>query len=690
VKFLFAGVLIAAPVVVAAETQSDPKPIEEVMVFGTQDVRTIELVETLDITPDTGALLKKTVGANLVSNGPLSGIAQYRGMSRMRISTHIDGAVISPGGPNWMDPPLSYAPSATVETLQVIRGIAPVSAGQETIGGVVNARNWRGEFSESGLLVSGRARSGVQSVNEGTQISAGLALANENHLLSLSGFREQANDADFADGRVEPTEYERDRFDLGYGYRNGTHSFGVTFGRNNTGDAGTPALAMDIEYIDGDLYGFSHRFDGEMLQLENRVYYNDIDHGMTNYHLRNAPMDPGMFRRNITDAKNLGFTSVLSVTDWKVGIDAHTTEHNSNIDNPNKPMFFVENFNNAQRDSYGVFAEYNKSFNESWSTEFGLRYNRIESNADEVNATSAMMGMPPAVALRDNFNDADRKDSDDNVDWVAKVYYQGRSDLTYYAGVARKSRAPSYQERYLWLPLQATAGLADGLTYTGNLDLDSEIAHEAELGVDWALGALSIRPRVFYRYVDDYIQGTPSTNAAAVMFVRMMNANNGTSNPDPLEFNNVDARFYGFDVDWSYQFNERWAASGVVNYVRGERDDSNDDLYRVPPLNAFIALNYSRARWGLTAESFLYDDQDDVSETNQERTSDGYAVFNLKGYWNLNTSVRIALGVDNLADENYEDHLAGVNRVRGNPDLAVGDRLPGYGRNFFGRVDVQF
>jgi iron complex outermembrane receptor protein len=301
-----------------------------------------------------------------------------------------------------------------------------------------------------------------------------------------------------------------------------------------------------------------------------------------------------------------------------------------------------------------------------------------------------MMGMPPAVALRDNFNDADRKDSDDNVDWVAKVYYQGRSDLTYYAGVARKSRAPSYQERYLWLPLQATAGLADGLTYTGNLDLDSEIAHEAELGVDWALGALSIRPRVFYRYVDDYIQGTPSTNAAAVMFVRMMNANNGTSNPDPLEFNNVDARFYGFDVDWSYQFNERWAASGVVNYVRGERDDSNDDLYRVPPLNAFIALNYSRARWGLTAESFLYDDQDDVSETNQERTSDGYAVFNLKGYWNLNTSVRIALGVDNLADENYEDHLAGVNRVRGNPDLAVGDRLPGYGRNFFGRVDVQF
>ena len=128
-KLIFAGVLLATPAAVAAQAPVDPAPIEEVVVLGTQDVRNIELVETLDISPDTGALLKKTVGANLVSNGPLSGIAQYRGMSRMRVSTHVDGAVISPGGPNWMDPPLSYAPSATVETLQVIRGIAPVSAG---------------------------------------------------------------------------------------------------------------------------------------------------------------------------------------------------------------------------------------------------------------------------------------------------------------------------------------------------------------------------------------------------------------------------------------------------------------------------------------------------------------------------------------------------------------------------------
>ena len=36
------------------------------------------------------------------------------------------------------------------------------------------------------------------------------------------------------------------------------------------------------------------------------------------------------------------------------------------------------------------------------------------------------------------------------------------------------------------------------------------------------------------------------------------------------------------------------------------------------------------------------------------------------------------------------DHLGGVNRVRGNVDIAVGERLPGYGRNFFANLDYRW
>jgi iron complex outermembrane receptor protein len=407
---------------------------------------------------------------------------------------------------------------------------------------------------------------------------------------------------------------------------------------------------------------------------------------MTNYHLRMPPMNPAMYRRNTTDVTNLGFSLALTAGLWRLGIDGHDERHNSWIDNPENPMFFVDNFNDAERRLVGLFVERNLVFTDSLSLELGVRYNRITSNAGEIDATPAMMGMPPAVALRDGFNNADREVVDDNLDLVAKLRYAVNPSFSLQLGAARKTRAPAYQERYLWLPLQATAGLADGRTYTGRVNLKSEIAREVEAGFDFENGRFHIAPRIFYRDVQDYIQGTTSSNPAAVMFVRMMNALNGTSNPDPLEFNNIDAEFYGIDLDWGVQLSERWSLEGVVNYVRGQTD--SDDLYRIPPLNGLIALTYTRARWGASVETLFADGQSKVASFNGEPTSSGSAVFNLRGFWHATRKVRLSAGVDNLADRVYSDHLAGINRVNGNPAIAPGERLPAYGRNFFARLDL--
>lgn len=662
--------------------------VEEMVVVGEPDRRTYELAETLNIAPDSADLLKRAVGANVVSNGPITGMAQYRGMSRMRISSRINGQFISPGGPNWMDPPLSYAPAAHLESLEVHRGIASVGAGMETIGGVVDAKTWQGRFSDGGGLFEGRIRAGANTVNDASLLSAAVVLSNESHRLKLSGLAEQADDASFGAGKILPTEYDRSRLDLGYGLRMGQHEFQFDYGRNETGDSGTPALPMDIEYIDSDLVGVGYRFATAGWRLDGRVWWSRIDHGMTNYHLRTAPEDPGAFRRNITDVENLGFSLILDLDGWRVGIDGHSEVHDSDVDNPNSAMFFVTNFNDAERLLLGAFAEKQFRFAGNWQLELGGRYNRIESDAGAVNATPAVIGMPPAVALRDSFNGADRSISDNNVDLVAKLRYEAADSLSYYLGAGRKTRAPSYQERYLWLPLQATAGLADGRTYTGNLDLDSEVAREIELGLDFDGSTLHLSPRLFYRDVADYIQGGVSSNSAAVMFVRMMNMMNGSNAPDPLEFQNVDARFYGFDIDWRWQLSERWSLSGVLNYVRAKTKD--DNVYRIPPVNGLVALSYARARWGLGAETLFAGRQDDVASFNAEPETAGYATFNLHGYWQISPIIRLSAGVENLADKVYSDHLAGINRVGGNPDIAVGERLPAFGRNFFARFDLSF
>ena len=680
----------AAPDTATNGVEAAAGTIEEVIVIADTQTRKFELAEHLDVDPDSAALLRDAAGAAVVRNGPLTGIAHYRGMSRFRVNTQVNGVVISSGGPNWMDPPLSYAPAAHLESLEVVRGIASVSAGQETIGGAIKANTWRGEFADDGVLVRGRMRAGHNSADDSQVWSATTSIASDTNLLLLSGITEEGHDAQFPGGDILPTRYERDRFDVGYGLRLGEHTLRFDYGRSETGRSGTPALPMDIGYIDADLYRGSWQFETDRVRLKAMVHASDIAHGMTNYDLRPGPANPGMWRRNIATGENLGFAVTAQFDGWTVGLDRHEEEHQSDIDNPNNPMFFVSAFNDATRDVIGVFVERNLMFDGPWQAELGLRFNRVSMDSGRVNATPAMMGMMAAVMLRDGFNSADRSRQDDNLDWVAKVSYVQRENLVWSAGISRKSRSAAYQERYLWLPLQATAGLADGRTYLGNIDLEPEVAHEIELGLDWVGEGLTFSPRVFYKEVDDYISGVSIDSGPGVSFVQMMNMMNGTSNALPLQFENVDAVFYGFDVDWNYRFADHWSLSGVLNLVRGERDDVDDDLYRVVPNNAVLVLGYVTERWGASASMRWFDDQDRVSAENGELVTSGYEVLDVDGFVNINDRLRLGFGIKNLTDEEYADHLGGINRVRGNNDIGLGQRLPGYGRSAFASLDYRW
>lgn len=668
-------------------------PIEEVIVVEKYSKRTILLEDTLSVSPDTAQLLKDVPGGNVNGNGPLTGIPQYRGMYGPRIGVTVNGAAIAPAGPNWMDPPLSYAAPSQLVSLEVYRGIAPVSVMPESIGGAIVSNTKLGDFSGTDdWQRTGRVSFSGQTVNDASLFGGMASFANQSHHVAVAAMSEQGEDQSFPEGKIRPTEFDRQRGEIAYGYRRDAHTFELGYTRNETGNTGTPALPMDIDYFDGDLFRANYVYAGDSWSINTQLNASELVHGMTNYHLRPAPQSPAQWRQNTTDVDNLGLHFTAQRDDnlghWLFGADYQQEEHNGLIDNPNNPMFFVEGFNNASREVVGVFVEREHRLTDSLVTEIGLRVNHVTSDADAVDATPARM-MPPAMMLRDTFNATDRKADDTNIDAAAKVWWSQNESLVWYAGLARKNRSASFVERYLWLPLQATGGLADGFTYTGNLTLKPEQSNEIEFGADWSHKRFSMSPRVFLRDVDDFIQGTPSANASAVMMVRMMNMANGTTNPDPLQFNNVDARFYGFDMDWRVSINDQWSISGLLNYVRGERRDIDDDLYRIAPPNASIQLNYAAQRVDASLELVAYDDQTHVSHTNREAQTDGYTLLNLTAAYQFSDRLRLVVGAENLLDESYLDHLAGYNRVR-NPDIMLGSRLPGTGRNAFLRADIAW
>lgn len=657
--------------------------LEETTIFAKKpEAQIIDL--DLQLVVDSAQLLQRSPGANVTKNGPISGMAQYRGMYGERVQTIVDGMVIAPAGPNLMDAPLSYAPGLILQSMTVYRGAAPVSAAQESIGGLIKAQTWAPVFSQSSSVALGaRAAAGFTSVNQAKQGAIGFNLATQQQALLISVLDEQADDSDFPQGQILPSEYERKRYDMAYGFRQGAHRLQFHLSKNETGNAGTAALPMDIAFIDGELFNLAYSYDADNYTLGIKAYGQDLRHRMTNYHLRQAPANMMGWRANRVDSENQGVVVELSTAHWKAGLDWSDTQHNSDISNPNAAAFFVRNFNQVEKSIVGVFAEYNNAIDEFWMYNLGLRFNRITMNAGVVGGTPAMM-MPAAGQLRDRFNQSEREQSDNTVDWTAKLYYRDSDSLKYYLGLSRKSRSASYQQKFLWLPLQASGGLADGRSYTGRIDLEPEVAHEIDLGFDWQTTNVSFSPRLFYRQVDDYIQGTASTNAQAIMVANMM------TGMAPLEFNNIDASLYGFDWLASYQLSKQLQIANITNYVRGKRDDINDDLYRIAPLNTRLQLRYQQQNIRLQTEVVVYAKQNKVSNINNEQVTGSSGVWNFAADWKVSDSLSFLAGVDNILDKKYSLHINGINRVAGNANIAVGEHLSEPGRNVYLKAQLQW
>ncbi len=701
-------ITMAVTAITCGATYTQAQPIEEMIVIGVRDTHTVRTDDTMVAPADTAELLKEMPGANVNRNGELTGIPQYRGMHGQRVNVSINGSHISSGGPNAMDTPLHYAPVAVLESLTIRRGIAPVSAGQETIGGQMNAVTYRGDYGDSNQYeLGGRLYVGGQTVNDGGVGSVFLSLANRNQIFRGMFMREEAGDSDFADGTITPSSYDRDRYDLGFSTRHGDHEFTFDYSRNDTNDAGTVALAMDIEAVDTDMYSVKHTWDNSDFKLSTTISHNDVTHWMSNYHMRTPPQDnmmgPGTmrYRRTLAEGDNTHFVVDLELPTgagtWKVGVDGNFENHEARIGNPNAAAFEINSFSDVTRDILGMYVERSQSLTDDIGLDAGVRFNRVTMNSGKVSANLNPMnmgsGMPfmmnnMAGMLAMQFNSNDLKQRDYNTDWFARLSIDSSNNLIWYAGAAQKMRAPSYQERYLWLPLGITSGLADGNLYVGNPNLKPEVSHEIEIGFDLDAGRFSFYPRLFARNVKDYIQGTPSSNMLANNFAQMM-ANMGMGQPDPLQWNNVDARFRGMDMEASFRINSAWQLRAVGSIIEGERRDIDDNLYRVSPDNIMLALDYFGSSWNGTLETVRYADQERVSETNKEMQTDGYTLVNLSASYRPTPDSELGLGVNNLLDKNYENHLGGYNRAM-NPDIPVGARVPGLGRSFYGRLMWYF
>ncbi|MCL4671343.1 MAG: TonB-dependent receptor [Sphingomonadaceae bacterium] len=697
------GLLLCAPAMLAAvplhaehsdQTSRDPVLTDVIVVTAARDstasTDALDPPATIALPPDAAAIAARTAGGALVGNGALSGQLSYRGLSGERVLGRINGQRFATGGPNAMDPPLHYAPAVLLERIEIARGVAPVSQGPG-LAGALNAVLLQPAFGTGPALApTGTARAHYRSVDDSYAVGGMAGLASDRWRLGLLASREEGDDYAIPGGTAGSTSFERNLYGAVAGFRTGAGELFVEYRRSETDPSGNPPFALDIVYFNTDFVqgGFTGSIARDVT-LDVRLGHVAVRHLMDNQTVRRPAAPAAMARATFADANTMTAETSIRLggerRHIKLGVDAELTDKFVRITNPFNAGFFIDAQPQLRSERVGAFAEWRGGAG-LVELEAGARLDRVSESAGLPQLGAAVPAGPRTLAAQ--FVASDRVRRDTVVDAVIRAWAPGEV-LTPRLTLARKTRVPSLLERFAWLPTEASYGLADGNIYVGNRALEPEVAWIAEAGFDLETGGLTLRPTLFYRRVDDYIQGTPFDATPGVINSPVEMVANMGGDATPLMFRNVDAELYGVDVDFDMAIAATVRVEGTASYVRAKRRDIADNLYRVAPASGRLAFLWQPGAFTLGAEVNAAARQGKVSATNSEAPSKGYAVVGLFGEARLGDRLTLAAGVENLFDTLYRPHLSGFSRV-GASDVPVGTKQPGAGRGVWARIGFDF
>lgn len=685
--------LLAISVALAAQSQppidEDQRASAETIVVAAPRIIALEKVATAEdepaTSPDGAAFIAQQPGAALVDNGALSGQVQMRGLFGERIALRINGQHFATGGPNAMDPAMHYAPMVLIDRVEIARGISPVRDGPGLGGGINTVLKQVGFSAGETLALQADLSGQYRSVDDGIALGGIAGLASARWRIGLIASEERGSDTRFPGGRIATTGYQRAVYGAHAGFRTGSGELSIEYRRQQTGRSGNPPFAMDIIYFNTDFARLA--FEGNLsdrVRLEAHASYAGVSHRMNNFEQRPAPAT-AMTRQSDTYADTMGTGMALrfgsAMRHVRLGADVELIDKGYMLYNPLAAAFFIHPLDHAKSDRLGAFVEWRSGVGPI-ELELGAR---IDRHRAQTGAPRFGPGVPAGPAdLARAFAGADRSWSGTTVDASARLWAE-LGAITPRLTLARKTRAPSLIERFSWLPTEASGGLADGNIYVGSPSLKPESAWIAEAGFDWSGASAHVRPVLYYRRIDDFIQGVPFDATPGLVDTRVEMVAQANGDATPLRFANTDAEIWGADVAFGTRITGPLRIDGVASYVRGTRRDIADDLYRMAPAKGRLALTWDAGHWSMAMEGQAVAAQRNVSRTNGEAASSGYFLANLYGHWMVRAGLRLDIGIENLFDRYYLEHLSGYNRVQGS-DVPLNTRLPGAGRSAFLRL----
>lgn len=642
---------------------------------------------------DTGDILRSITGVQGVRRGGHGVDPVIRGQKETQLNILLDGTFVHGGCPSRMDPPTSYAPLESYDEVTVIKGSQTVLYGTGGTGGTVLFERNTPRFAEGERL---RARGGANYTANGNSRGAYLDVTTGAPLgfIRAMGNINEADNYDDGDGNpVRSASSDRagnlvlgltpdadTRLELG---------FDVTRAR----DTLYPGLGMDSPFSDDDAIRLRLERKaavGPFSGMKFEAYHSEVEHLMDNFSLR--PVAPGSpLQQAPSDSTTRGGRLVFDLAsgahDWTFGVDYQDNERNAErqVVQPTALVLQSVLWPGVTIDQPGIFAELSRPWGETKRIKAGLRYTRVSSEASQANRTPAAPGtLSPNQLYALYYGSEARKIEDDHIDGFLRLEHAPAAlPGIVYLGLSRSSRSPDATERFI--ASNAPPTLLEN-RWIGNPLLDPERHNQVEIGVELTRSAWELTASVYLDQVDDFILRDRAREQAGIL--RDDNAS---------IYRNVDARFWGFEADGTYQWDARWSSTASLAFVHASNTTEDRPIAQIPPFEAGLSLDYAAPTWsaGGAARAVARQTRVDTDITTgsglDERETPGFFVLDLYGAAKLGRHADLRFGVDNVFDRTYAEHL-NVAQVFGDPTVPVDDQVQVNepGRSFWLRLDAKY
>ena len=638
---------------VYAQDSAPTTTLDEVVVTAIHDQSAVQVVTDPKIprqpvpASDAADYLKTIPGFSAVRSGGTNGDPVFRGQFGSRLPLLTNGMQMLGACPGRMDTPSSYIAPETFDVLTLIKGPQTVLWGPGASAGVVRFERERPDFAAGPVNFTASLLGASAGRNDQ---NADLAAGNDQFYARISANHSHGQDYKDGDGTSIPSGWNKWNADAALGWTPDADTLVELSAGAGDGWARSAARGMDGTQFRRDSLGLrlqKQNITPWLSKVEAQIYRNEADHLMDNFQRR--PLPPGKMamasnvKRVVTGGRIAATLQPTPALTADIGLDLQRNTHEGRsgmgMSYLNKPWVRDAKFANL-----GLFSELRWQAAPSTLWVGGLRLDRAQA-WDYRNPASTHKR--DESALPSGF-----------VRWEQTL----ASGATTYVGLGHVQRFPDYWE--------LISGKAGNVFAT----LEPEKTTQLDVGANWKGQNWQFWTSAYVGMVRDFILFDYASN--------------------PSKARNIDARTAGFELGGSYKLAPAWTAQATVAYTWGSNRSDGTALPQMPPLEARLGLDYAQgpwtagALWRLVAAQHRYtQDQGNVVGRDMGASS-GFGVLSLHASYRVQRQLKITVGVDNLLDKTYAEHL----NLAGNAGFGfpANTRLNEPGRTLWLRADMQF